>query len=335
MSKEESYKVCLLGVKQDILGEGVTNLVSNLSRELSKKHQLLTLDISLKKMFAPSFWNKLKAFKPQIVHRIPGLTIKGLLATKIIGAIFSAKTVISASFSRSSLALRKLLKFFKPDLILYQSSILGETINRLKCKALFLPNGVDVSKFVAVSNQTKLRLREKYNIEKKKFVILHAGHLVKHRRLDILSDFQSGDTQVLIVVSPLSGYQDKKILNQLISRGCKIIRGYSEQIEEIYALSDCYIFPVECGCSISIPLSVLEAMACNLPVISRRFEGLTSIFKEGGGLFYVDQQQDFLRVLNLIKQKDIEINTRKKILPYSWEKVAERLTNAYSQLIDS
>jgi len=60
---------------------------------------------------------------------------------------------------------------------------------------------------------------------------------------------------------------------------------YIKKIEEIYQLSDCYIFPITFeGGGISILLSVLEAMACNLPVVTTKFGGLPAIFK-GGDLY--------------------------------------------------
>jgi len=67
--------------------------------------------------------------------------------------------------------------------------------------------------------------------------------------------------------------------------GFRIIDEYVPNIEEIYNLADCYVFPTfkRHNC-IDMPLSVMEAMACNIPVISTKFGGLPKIFKEGNGL---------------------------------------------------
>ena len=109
---------------------------------------------------------------------------------------------------------------------------------------------------------------------------------------------------------------------------------YFKNIEEIYALSDCYIFPVIKGGSILTPLSVLEAMSCNLPAITRDFEGLTRIFSEGNGLIYIEKDEDFICAMDMIK-KGIEVKTREKVLAYSWENVAQRLGGIYNELFYS
>ena len=50
---------------------------------------------------------------------------------------------------------------------------------------------------------------------------------------------------------------------------------YIPEVEDIYRLSDLYLFLAESDtAAIEVPLSVLEAMACNLPVICTPFGGL-------------------------------------------------------------
>ena len=71
-------------------------------------------------------------------------------------------------------------------------------------------------------------------------------------------------------------------------------------IEEVYALSDCYVFPtppMNKINSIEIPLSVLEAMACNLSVITTKFGALPKVFEEGDGLIFVDDGEDGERAI--------------------------------------
>ena len=52
-------------------------------------------------------------------------------------------------------------------------------------------------------------------------------------------------------------------------------------------MSDLYVFPVVNNTeAIDMPLSVLEAMSCSLPVISTRFGGLVDYFEEDTGFRY-------------------------------------------------
>ena len=60
---------------------------------------------------------------------------------------------------------------------------------------------------------------------------------------------------------------------------------YITHLEEIYALSDCYVFPTtDRRYCVEMPLSVLEAMSCNLPMLTTRFGALPGVFEEASGL---------------------------------------------------
>jgi len=109
---------------------------------------------------------------------------------------------------------------------------------------------------------------------------------------------------------------------------------YFENIEEIYGIADCYAFPTtDETASIGIPLTVLEAMACNLPVITTKFGGLPRIFREGEGLFFLKNQPRLPEFLENINESRLVcrnwVRTRKKVLPYSWDKIAERFESIY------
>lgn len=77
-----------------------------------------------------------------------------------------------------------------------------------------------------------------------------------------------------------------------------IIDGFIERIEEIYHLSDLYIFPVvKKNSSIGLPLSILEARACGVPVVTTNF-GSTHYFlgNDNGNIFYSEPEEFPTRV---------------------------------------
>jgi glycosyltransferase involved in cell wall biosynthesis len=77
----------------------------------------------------------------------------------------------------------------------------------------------------------------------------------------------------------------------------------------------------------------MEAMACNLPVVSTRFGALPRVFPEGGGLFFVDKPEDIPRYVEELGSSSVEIKTREKVLPYSWESIVDRLERIYEGLL--
>lgn len=321
-------RICLVGElkRRD---EGLSNISYHLNREISGRYEVLSLVI--REIFKKKFWKSVISFKPDIIHYLYGPTIRSFLATKVLGICCYAKTVISATHPMLSSFSKPLVKIFRPDLILVQSHRSDKMFKSLGCRTKFLPNGVDVEKFVPVSEKVKLSLRTKLGIDPEKFVILHIGHLTKVRNLEILNRMQGHRNQVIIVVSGCFK-KDMKLYSGLRRKGCLIWDGYFENIEEIYAMADCYIFPVKKGYSIQMPLSVMEAMACNLPVITVKFEGLTRTFEEGEGLFFAENENDFPRILEIVKKGENAIKTREKILPYSWTNVVDKLEEIYAEL---
>ena len=222
------------------------------------------------------------------------------------------------------------MSLYKPDLVLTQAFESDKMFKTMGCNIKTLNNGVDTNRFISCDSKTKLKLREKYEIDEKKFVILHVGHLIKARNLLILKDLQNQENQVIIVASKHRKW-NYKILNELKQSGVIILEGYFKNLEEIYGLSDCYVFPVKVGFSLFTPLTFLEAMSCNLLVISKRFEGLTRFFNEGNGLVFFDDEKDLNKKFKDFKnQKPL---TRDMVLSYSWEKVGKELEKIYADVL--
>jgi len=325
------FRVCFIGhYNLKHYDEGVRNVGFHLAEEMSNRHEVLKLDI--KDMLKIS--RTVKKFNPEIIHYILSPTLIGLISAKFFSALNpSAKSVISAP-NPGYFPMGNWMSLFRPDLVLVQSRQSEMMFKSMGYKTKFLPNGVDIEKFVPVSESVKKRLRDKYNVDRDKFVVLHVGSIEKGRNLKVLKRVQEHGCQVIVVGSTTTNAEEK-ICRELKRSGCLVWIEYFRNIEEIYALSDAYIFPVNNRFScIEMPLSILEAMSCNLPVISTRFGALPRIFHEGGGLFYLESEEDIIRTIELINSCDIEVNTRRKVLPYSWENVAKRLETIYCDLMN-
>ena len=108
-------------------------------------------------------------------------------------------------------------------------------------------------------------------------------------------------------------------------RNITLIENYVANIEEIYQLADVYFFPVlnERNC-ISVPLSVLEAAACNLPIVCTDFGELKQ-FKGKDGFFFIDSFEPE-NINNLIRKAlQSKADTRSCVLEYDWEKAASQI----------
>ena len=327
-------KICLLGEYSGNLDEGMRIVSSHFAEELTKRHKVLALD--LRKVFTKNFWKDIKAFKPEIIHYIHGPSVKSFTLLKVVSLYCrEAKTVMSAMHPGLSFLSKQFVPIFKPDLILTQSYDTKEMFKKLGCETEFLPCGVDVEKFKPVTEKVKEELREKYGIKKEKFVILHVGSIKEGRNVQLMEKLQKENNQVVIVGAVSTGINEN-LTRQLKKTGCLVRAEYFKNIEEIYALSDCYLFPTlpeNKLNAIEMPLSVLEAMSCNLPVISTRFGALQRIFEEGDGLFFAKREEEFVNALKEIKNS-INVKTREKVLPCSWDIIGKKLEEIYLELIE-
>lgn len=258
-------------------------------------------------------WKKIKNISPNAIIYLPSSS--GRSASFVRTFILShyeknAKSIlIILQPKKISTFLKILLKIYHPDLILSPSPKVLAQFFSLGLNIKFLPLPVDTKKFKPVENlKIKNELRKKYNIPVDKFVLTHVGHINWGRNLKALIPLQSQDNQVVVVGSsstPIDAPKEIQLKKKLIEVGIIIIDSYIENIEEIYQLSDIYIFPVtyEVG-SIGMPLSVLEARACGIPVLTTDFGSIQdSLGSDFGSIFY-GLTSDFNNIVSGIKKSN-------------------------------
>lgn len=324
-------KICVVGHFENI-DEGTRIVAKNITKKLIELGiEVRCVDIVSKKTFL-----EIRRFKPDIIHFILCPTIVGLFASKILSFSWpKAKVVISAV--QSAIPTRKFLSLFKPDLILVQSNESERIYKDLGFRTIYLPNGVDIYKFKPVSKEEKLRLRRRYGLPKDKFIILHLASMKRKRNIEIFKKLKQefDNIEILLVGRDTEKNIDWKLIRELETAGCMVWIKHFSNIEDIYNSVDCYVFPtIDRTASIETPLSVLEAMACNLPVVTTKFGALPRMFREGDGLFFIEGNEDLFRIIDSIKKKsNMRIRTRKKVLPYSWESIGKKLVGIYENIV--
>jgi len=331
-------KICLLGEWNENFDEGMRNVSSILFKQLSKKHTILPID--LRNLLTYAAFKEIKKFNPDIIHYIHGPTIRSFLVVKLISLYFTnSKLIMSAMRPILPYYHRPLVRLLKPDVILTQSLTSEKMFKDLRITTVFFPSGVDLKKFYRISEDKRKDLKTQYNISTGKFVILHIGSIKEGRNLRQLIPLQDNETQVLIIGA---GSQfDSQLFKDLTDAGCIVLTGYIQNIEKIYNCADCYVFPTidkydyfgrAMADSIEMPLTILEAMACNLPVISSNFGAIPRVFRNKGGFFLFSTTEELISALKEIK-KMRSINTREMVISYSWENLTITLENIYAKCV--
>ena len=188
--------------------------------------------------------------------------------------------------------------------------------------------GVDALRFSPLGREHRERLRAELGIPSAHRVVLHVGHLRRNRNLEPLKALQDLDrVEVLLAASSESPEAD--LSDELLRSGVRVLQGQVPPIELIYGLSDLYVFTCatpsipERSSAIDLPLSVFEAMACDLPIVTTRFGGLPDLFAEAPGFRYLSDPFDaaeWRKTVSEALQEDPG-NNRRKVLPYTWRKL--------------
>lgn len=327
-------KICIIGFSGGKNDEGMANFTFNISNELSDKYDVLNIDFSSLLIINPKFWIESLKFNPDIYHFIIGPGILGLILVKVFKTFFRSQLfLISCMQPNISNISKNFVRFFKPDIVLVQTNETELLFKDAGFKTEFVASGVNTRKFCPIDYNKKEELRIKYELPLDKFIILHVGHIKKGRNLLAFNKINKNNNYQVLIIGSTSTKSEMELQKVLEDHGCIILRKYFENIEELYQLSDCYVFPTndKKNC-IQMPLSVLEACSCNLPVISTRYGDLEKLFKEGQGLFYCDDEEHLINSLEKIRinLNTNNIKTREKVSKYSWKCIANQISTIYN-----
>ena len=263
---------------------------------------------------------------PDKIIYIPkgALTFSGFIKSWVLEKLFGDRTSI-VSVQKKQLTDRQasIVRHLQLRNVFALSNTMASGLGEYGVDAKTLFAGIDRDRFKPDANPGTLR--KKYGISDSRPIVLHVGHIRASRNIEWLGQIQEEmpDLQVLLVGST-NTEQDLSLATELENKGVIIIRKALPDIQEIYQLSSWYCFPVMIqDAAMEIPLSVLEAMATNLPVITTRFGQLPELFNEDGHFQYVTSVDEIIMKLNNGLVEDC--HNRKKTEPYTWQRTAELL----------
>lgn len=188
-----------------------------------------------------------------------------------------------------------------------------------------IPNGVDVSFFHPVSKTSKQMLRKKYKLPENKKIVLFVGRFVPKKGFELL--FNARDNKYLLLFVG-GGTVPRDMLK---ANNVAIFPPVSQnELREIYQLSDIFILPSH---GEGFPLSIQEAMATGVPIITSRYninDSSMSFIKT----VELNSQAIKQSILNYLDDvtlvNEIKVKSRKyAIQNYSWEKNINRLLEIY------
>lgn len=144
-------------------------------------------------------------------------------------------------------------------------------------KVTYIPNFVSDKRFYRLPSERKAKLREKYGLDKDKFVVLCAGQLqVRKGIFDFLKIAESMPHMEFVWAGGFSfgkitdGYDDiKKVVNNPPHNVHFLGIVPREDMNEVYNLADVMFLP---SFEELFPMTVLESMNCGIPMLLRDLE---------------------------------------------------------------
>lgn len=279
---------------------------------------------------------ELREAAPDVVlyaSRCP-LTLPALLRARLLKLLCRAPVALVAlQGSGQGVLSRRLARGLVPDLLLVPT--LGEV--RLArgrgLNAACVWSGVDVERFRPAEPGEKEALRLRYGLPDHHWIVLHVGHLRAGRNLTALLPLarQEG-LSVVVVASGRRSAESQALKAELEQEGVVVLDGYQPHIEELYRLADCYVFPTLApDHAVATPLSVLEALASGVPVVSTRFGALEDLLGSAPGLSFVDDGAELVSsALSVAHQSP---DARALARTFSWQAIAERLLGLLDELV--
>jgi len=320
--------------------EGIRNTALQFIRALRRRHEVLGLtnlgatlpaegvrQVEANRLLAsPGMARAVRRWRPELIFYFPTAcaTPFAFLRGRLLRLYGRAPVVMGILQPRRYPWYAPLVfRLLRPELCLAPSERLGGPLRALGCRVGRLGIGVDVERFRPVEGDRRLALRQAYGVPAGAYVVLHVGHINERRQVSALAPLQGQEGVQVVLVGSSSFAPDRALAERLRAQGLRVITEYLSDVAEVYQLADCYAFPARAEESaIEVPLSVLEAMACNLPVVSTRYGGLPELLGEGGGLWYVDGEEALRRQVLAVRGQAAQ--TRERIMPLAWERVVEK-----------
>lgn len=270
-----------------------------------------------------------------VYHFVGGPTIRTVLVAFYCRCVNRGlKTILTFTNPFLGKVSLYLMSILKPTLCIVSSKKWYDILDTRGIRVRTLNvSGVDTGKFKPVSLEEKRSLRERLEWPDDKIMVLHVGHLKEDRNIGQLLDLQNDRRMQVVIVGSTTTKQSKAQVEMLESAGCITVTQYIVNIEEYYQAADCYVFPtVNERAAIQIPLSVLEALAVSLPIVTTDFGGLRDTFDNFGGAFRYIKETDFgslaeiiMRHIDRKPENDIPLNS------VDWKEISSNLVRIYDE----
>jgi len=330
------------------LDEGIRIIAANMAREIGARVDLMAAGetdaqvegvgvqgvLGNRWFISSRLRDSLRRFGPEAILYVPwtSMTPRTLIRCAVLKRYVPRATVAVLACQPRAVgaAMRLSRRIGAPDRVLALGPGAESQAAALDIPAERIDAGVDAGRFRPASPEQRLALRRRAGIDPGAHVVLHVGHLKASRNVGVLEEIARMDGFVAILVASSSTRTERDLAARLAGAGAVVMTHHQDRIEFAYQMADTYIFPVLSPLdAIEQPLSVLEAAACGLNIVSTPYGGLPDLLWGGGDtiLWEAVPERFAGRIARLLEGSERRA-ARRLVEGLTWSRAAGRVLEA-------
>ena len=199
-----------------------------------------------------------------------------------------------------------------------------------------IPPGVDIEFFhPSFTAESREQVREEENISSDDMVVIFVGAEFRRKGLDSLIPAIGPRMRLLVIGrgERMDHYRDLAVKSGAADRIQFV--GHVEDVRRYYAAADVFVLP---SLFEGFGMTILEAMACGLPVVSSVNTGASGLIQNGRNGFVFHNQNEVPGILQNLKnvdlRKSVGYEARKTAERYTWDKEVGRYEGIYYRIAE-
>jgi len=306
----------------------------------------------------PSFWRwwQIRKFLPDIIHTnlFFGVGLEALIAAKLlkIPLIGTNHTVVSEFMRYSPLKGKritaKMLNYVNwyynhCDLVTAPGAALLKEMEGqgLKVSHRVVSNPLDNEKFFLLKKEVREKIKKELRLTN--YTLVYAGRLAEEKSIDVLIKSlpkilaKIPDVTLLVVGQGNILEKLKKLTQKLkVDHTVKFLGTVDkERLNKIYNAAE--VFTIASTSEVQ-SMTILQAMACGLPIIGVAARGVTDVVKDNGFLFSPGDSAELAEKViwffqNTSERKKMEENGLAEARKFSKENIASEWEKIYQEVI--
>jgi len=262
---------------------------------------------------------------------------------RLIKRYFTPRHYIALWIQKKQFQIRRVKKIIAISTMVKNDIIRYYKVPEEKIEVVF--NCVDINRFHPRNRDLYRRsIREFLNIQDHTFILLFAGHNYRLKGLEtllgalaVLKETVHRQSIHLLITGRGQITRYKRIARKLGVLDLTTFLGPVKDMEKFYGASDIYVHPTFYD---SCSLTVLEALASGIPVITTRFNGAADIMISDEGGKVLDDPKDVKSLgeaiaifLDKERREKARITARQWIEKYTTEYNAEKTLEVYYKVL--